>query len=123
MFLLCQQLEEETALQRQVIHLEKLRAQKVTSKTHLTYTLLSAASLLPLTQSPFTAPAHTQCCCLALPFLLWCCPSVLQEQEELHSYRARVLAELEEEKRKLESHIEEIQEGRVRAALAHAVVS
>ena len=40
---------------------------------------------------------------------------VLQEQEELHSYRARVLAELEEEKRKLESHIAEIQEGRVRA--------
>ena len=48
---------------------------------------------------------------------------MLQEQEELHSYRARVLAELEEEKRKLESHIEEIQEGRVRVALANAVVS
>lgn len=84
-------------------------------------------SLLPVpfhSPSPLSVPpAHTQCCCLALPFLLWCCPSVLQEQEELHSYRARVLAELEEEKRKLESHIEEIQEGRVRVALANAVVS
>lgn len=50
------------------------------------------------------------------------CPSLLQEQEELHSYRARVLAELEEEKKKLESHIAEIQEGRVSAALGWLVV-
>jgi hypothetical protein len=52
-------LEEETALQKRLVQLEKLRAQK--------------------------------------------------EQEELHSYRARVLSELEDEKRKLETHIEEIQ--------------
>ena len=51
--------------------------------------------------------------CSFLP-VMWCGPSVLQEQEELHSYRARVLTELGEEKRRLESHIAEIQEGRVR---------
>ena len=59
------------------------------------------------------AHTHATAVCPFLP-VVWCGPSVLQEQEELHSYRARVLAELGDEKRRLESHIAEIQEGRVR---------
>ena len=74
-------MEEETALQKRLVQLEKLRAQKVSK----------------------ASPCHGAMNHRHLMLCGW------QEQEELHSYRARVLSELEDEKRKLETHIEEIQ--------------
>lgn len=119
-YLLHQQLEEETALQRQVIHLEKLRAQKVLGQDMLYTVHCSLLSIASCSAFKHTSDAALYVCAL-LSGVSPLCPSLLQEQEELHSYRARVLAELEEEKKKLESHIAEIQEGRVRAALGQLV--
>ena len=91
---------------------------------HAMHCILCCLSPPALTSTCCSAPStHTHAVCSFLP-VMWCGLSVLQEQEELHSYRARVLAELGEEKRRLESHIAEIQEGRVREHQdTHTVVS